>query len=871
MSQREDPLNGILLQARRQLQEIQRSLHETNIPYTQILSQLSQTTAKLQEDTEQFSMDRANESSLIPLQTGRRTKITVEKQYHDASPREKRPYKATKAMNLRQQFIGRPKKQQNIPVLRPGDKSKPVSALMAEGKVTPYDDVSDVLKPIQGNVTNPYIPIYGSIQVDIKGAAESIRLRKERLRAEKEVCNEKMQPYISEDRESLASVEDPEPEIPEEPDKHPRIYEELQDEFAYQTLLIIRGRIARETPDFESFKRTNQRLWDKIDNILRRIELFCEKYGIQFAEINGRKLGEAALLEIVTEDDIHACLVGVDEFVLKKQTEAVTIIKRAWKWFWDKKQCEERKRQFHAAFRIQNFWRQQLEKQKLLKQIRGNLQSVTQRAAELSKTLHGQFSVIEKDPYVVVHVIVSLQDLSRVFDLMYKNVEMILLLPSLPAPHIWDDFLEVLAQNGVMEANSRIHFITLKEGEGVSKRLKCDMKAVQQVRRLICGRPAFLVPHYDWAPESTLSVDINLPIFGCVDTTYFQSRAAIKGVFQEAGLVSTLSTKESTNMAVLMDQALDLMSGNRDLTRWIIRLGYTSGDSGIGWFELTNEFLNNDTDLDLLFRKSLHCVGSVNSFLAHIKDVGATVEAVPQRIHSFPTVSLFLTGSEIRVIGTYDRLHHAPFRFTANLVPAISVDGQTLIQMGRQVGAVLMKRGILGYVLVDFLAFKEDSEIKLLGFDVRLNSYPSVITTAYMNLCCGYNEQTNSMVMLQTVQCDSKKARRYAIVHNSLTHPALFCVSVKELRKAAYGQGLMFDLLNRTGFRMVFYGSPSEGKGFSIASAITSELALAKMESAYTYLCRWLGQKVGSDATSSIAQALISIRHFRSRVISCTV
>ena len=868
MAQQADPLNDVLLNARRQLQEIQRSLHETNVPYKQILSKLSETTSKLQEETDQIalSMEKATESTLIPLKTGRRrVRQKEEKPRVEVSPREKRPYKVTKAMQLRQQFIGRPKKQQNVPLLRPGDKAKPVSALMAEGKVTPYDDVSDVLKPIQGNVTNPYIPIYGSIHVDIKGAAESIRVRKERHRMEKEALRAQVQEYVSDDRASLASVEEVEPE-PEETDKHPRIYEELQDEFAYQTLIIVRGKIARETPDFESFKRTNEKLWDKINDILRRIELFCQKYGIQFAEINGRKLGEAALLQIVTEDDIHACLVGVDDFVLKKQTEAALIIKRAWKRFWDQKQCQERKIQFRAAYKIQTFWRLQMAKRKLLGEIRRNLNSVTDRAAELSKSLHGQFSQIEKDPYVVVHVVVSLQDLSRVFDLMYKNVEMILLLPSLPAPHIWDDFLEVLAQNGVMDANSRIHFIMLKDGEGVSKRLTCDMKSVQQVRRLICGRPAFLVPHYDWAPESTLSVDIGLPIFGCVDTTYFQSRAAIKGVFKEAGIVSTISTKESTNMRILMDQALDLMTENSDLKRWIIRLGYTSGDSGIGWFELTNEFLNNDTDLELLFRKCLHCVGSVSSFLSHIKDVGATVEAVPQHIHSFPTVSLFLTGNEIRVVGTYDRLHHAPFRFSANLVPAVSVDSDRLIQMGRQVAAVLMKRGILGYVLVDFLAFKEDSEMHILGFDIRLNSYPSILNTAYMNLCCGYNENTNSMVMLQTVQYDCKKSKRYAVVHNSLTHPALCCIGVKDIRKAAYSQGLMFDLLNRTGFRMVFYGSPAEGKGFSIAGGISSELALAKMEQAYTYLCRWLAQKVGSDATSSIAQALISIRHFKARM-----
>jgi hypothetical protein len=244
------------------------------------------------------------------------------------------------------------------------------------------------------------------------------------------------------------------------------------------------------------------------------------------------------------------------------------------------------------------------------------------------------------------------------------------------------------------------------------------------------------------------------------------------------------------------------------------------------------------------------------------------MEAVPENVQGFPTVSLFLTGAEIRVIGTFDRIHHAPFRFAANLIPAVSADPSDLIRMARQVGSCLMKKGVLGYVMVDFMSFIEEGEIRTIGFDIRLNTYPDVLTIAYLNLCCGYDSVNNRMVMMNSVRSDIRRQRRFAIVQTELTHAAFSVVGSGELKKAAYGQGLMFDLLNRTGFRMVFYDSPSEGKGFAIGAGQTAEAALFTMEKGYTFLLKYLGQKVASESNSSIAQAIVGMRHFRSRILS---
>jgi hypothetical protein len=122
--------------------------------------------------------------------------------------------------------------------------------------------------------------------------------------------------------------------------------------------------------------------------------------------------------------------------------------------------------------------------------------------------------------------------------------------------------------------------------------------------------------------------------------------------------------------------------------------------------------------------------------------------------------------------------------------------------------------------------------------------------------------------MIRSVRSDLRRQRRFAVVHTEPTHAGLSLVSSVELKKAIFGQGLMFDLLNRTGFRMVFYESPADGKGFAISAGQTPDAALAGMEKACSFLLKYLSQRVASESDSSIAQSIIGIRHFRNRVCS---
>jgi hypothetical protein len=430
---------------------------------------------------------------------------------------------------------------------------------------------------------------------------------------------------------------EPEIEVPVVPFR-PRIYEELQDEYAIQTLIVVRGVITRDTPDFESFQRTNRERWEQIEVVLVGIEYFCQKCGISVAEINGRALAEAARIDVLTKDDIMSCLRGIDDFIEQRRNQAAARIQKTWLMFHERKLIRRRKTEFRAAFAIQKFWRWREKGKMLAITTKKRLQTIRSRAAELANSLcGGVIEAMESDPYLIVHVIETLQDLTRCFDLMYKNAILVLLVSLFPPAHIWEEFIEVLAQGGVGDPNDRIYFIVLREGESALPRLLSDMKSLHHVRRLRCDCPAILIPHCDWSLEASMSVDIQLPIFG-----FLGELPDSRVIFQEANIVAPFASKNHIILAEFVSEILDLIRENRDIKRWMIRLVGQPREHSLAWFDVTPEFFHYTPDLPGLIRQSLHCIGeSAQAFLSRVPTNGARIEAVPDQLRGFPNISLF--------------------------------------------------------------------------------------------------------------------------------------------------------------------------------------------------------------------------------------
>ena len=880
-----DPLNAVLLDARRELQDLRASLKRPGTDYAQVLRQLSDATAKFRTEADTIVNERYTESSLLPIQSPIKQKTLIE-QIRTVSPKEYRPFKTNKATELRKKFV-RPARdpQPVVPPLRPSDLGLSIRELIQRGVISEHESVNGLLPGIDSRTDMTKAPLMPGLRIDIGGAARAREYLKAAKREEAERANETILRTFQ-SSESSVRVSTPVQKHPEEEEKKetesgrrspgPRVYEDLQDEFAYQTLLVVKGKIARETPDFESFQRTNASIWDKINSVLDKIEAFCELFGIQFAEIDGRKLGEAAQLSIVTYDDVYSCLVNVEEFVNKKLNEKAKLIQRNVRIFLNKVLIGRRKLENRAAYKIQSWWRLCVRNQGMPSRNLARNDDFRNRAAwlavQFANSEESKMVEIEKSEIVVINVLASPQDLSRAFSLMFRNVTVIMILTELPPPYIWEDMVEFFAHCGIPDVNQRIHFVQLRpmnSGDGVSHRLQCDLKSVARIRRILKGRTAFIEPHADWFSEHRLSVDLKLPIFGLVDTTPFQSRGSIKQIFNEARVVTPLSTREVKSVKELCEAIHTLILENKDIQRYLIRYGFSQTEASVAYFQVTPEFFKASCDVLGELQRCL-CVSSstsVTEFLRMIESLGGIVETMPTVVHSFPSVALMLSGDKkMKVIGTFDRLNHAPHRFAGAVVPSVSVDQIELMSYAKMVGGILMKRNVMGYVIVDFIAYKDGDKTYILGYDIRTNAYPSLLYSVYLTLCAGFNAENGKMVLLRNIGEPSVNPARAAVVQNSVTHPGMSLMPIKEVRRKCFEEGIFFDLLNRTGFKIQYFDATSKGKNFALMSAMSAESALKLMEKAYSFMNRLFGHKTGGDGNSTLSTALQAIRRYRERV-----
>lgn len=875
----ESDINSILTNTRNRLKEIQESINKPNQTFSELIEDINEVSAQLKKDSENMISIPQKKSDVLSLVSEKHKKRTIVKKAEEHMPKDCRLYKSNKATIMRKEFIKVEKIPRKLPILKGKYRNMDAETLIAKGIISRADDMSCILPSVgPGRARNENMAFLPMYKIDLSGAAETIRWRRRlqdiqtsrkfsKSALQKEVSSILSEESDDEEEEHNNQEYEEKPNVP----SVPRIYEEIQDEYASQTLLVIKQKIARDTPDFESFKRTNDYRWDKIENVFSWIQKFCAIYDIQYAEINGRKLTETASLDCINLDHALFCLNDVDREKLEKiENEMALKIQNVWKRKVEINKQKERKHIFWSAFKIQRFWRSRKERDKLLRLCKEKVETVTSRADQLLSMSLDTFIDDLDGPHIYIIVVSSFHDIMKLFLLMYDNVTLILIVNYLPNPYIYQDFIEFLGCCGLQNANERIHYVLLKNIEGynsISDKMFIDLRSIKSIKKLLCSRPAFVLPHSVWKAEHLLAVDIHVPILGAADVDHYESRWSIMNFFKNAGIVIPLATEQNDDPEQLFISAMTLMRQNKDLSRWIVRLGFTHTDDGVAWFESTKELMYSEDNICDNFKKVLNTVQKPSAFINCIENCGATVEAAPPSIHSFPSVSAFIDGSNIRIIGTFDRVHHAPFRFGCNIVPAISVDGTQLLAMAKATCAQIMKSSYIGYVMIDFIAFKENGDIKIMGYDIRFNCFPSLLTATYGSLLTDYDETTNKMKLIQNVGKSGMKNTRYAVVQSGLTHSGFAHVSSKDVRAACFDDGFMFDLMLRTGFKLIFFDSPSEGKNFCICSGVSIGSTIPICERSYQFLQKFLASKVPSDENSTITRSLIGIRHFKSRVL----
>ena len=308
------------------------------------------------------------------------------------------------------------------------------------------------------------------------------------------------------------------------------------------------------------------------------------------------------------------------------------------------------------------------------------------------------------------------------------------------------------------------------------------------------------------ALERTLSIKLDLPIFGC-DPELFElgNKSNGRKIFKECGLLlpdgfEDLYTEEDVAKALYQ-----LKQKHPSLRRSVAKLndGFSGDGNGIFYYE------NDDTVEKILqsLKNRLQIVASDLSyqmFIQKFNQMGGVVEAfVEGEIKTSPSVQCRISPTgHCLVASTHDQELGGDTGqiFLGAYFPAHLDYASTIGKMGKIISENLRDKGVLGRFAVDFISVKEENEWKHYAIEINLRkggtTHPYIMLEF---LTDGIYDADKGVYLTATGQpryyfsSDNLKSEKYI---GTTPHDLIEIAMINDLHyDGALQEGVMFHLI----------------------------------------------------------------------------
>ncbi|PAA79434.1 hypothetical protein BOX15_Mlig016534g1 [Macrostomum lignano] len=392
---------------------------------------------------------------------------------------------------------------------------------------------------------------------------------------------------------------------------------------------VLNGRTRTEASDFEAFRRRYGRgsEWGRVAWAARCMEQFLTAYSVPIAFVNGEKL--AALAEQLdlsgrrpTGAQLLDCLINRSDVArLVSQPgrrfsgpdgrfRACALIQARWRGFAQRRRYLELRRRRQAAVVIATAWLLQLRRRvarvRLSEARSQHLDGYRRRLRLLAKN----WADWQRQRRVLVHIpsaglsertrsrlgddgIDQLQagQMARLCDIRDPNVDVVLVCPRPVSPEVAQYFsrlagLQPAIRSGRAEDQadaSRRFRLVVPEAVGqfrglplcLSTLLNYSPKALRQIREVVVGRRAFIVPGLACADDLAVADQLDLPIL-CPEPgalRLYSGSAGVGEILRAAGLpMPPGEAGLAASVECLADRLAALVTSNLDVGRWQVTL-----------------------------------------------------------------------------------------------------------------------------------------------------------------------------------------------------------------------------------------------------------------------------------------------------------
>jgi len=428
-------------------------------------------------------------------------------------------------------------------------------------------------------------------------------------------------------QELQLSVEREPSPVPEDRETEaPRSYNEIMDEFSLHQFIIRKGKTL-DTPEFQSFIRSQQANWGRISELIHSLEDLLAHYAVPLAYVDGRKLAALAEDELSnpTLDELLDTLVNQNQVrtlvavpgrrftSVDKETAAATLIQATGRMYIARKRFQTLFKHSAAALKIQRRWRVYHN----MCLTRSKIEAVREERLAQWKAKQQAFSeewpATKTQKRVIVHVasmtvderqrrsihnlsIFQNRQLSRLTDLADPNVDVVYLVPAPLPEEVRDYYTKLLAVGGVQNAASRFRFICpenynrLPSQLSLAAQLLYSPRALKRIITFIGNRPAYIVPNAVGADDVRVSMRLKLPLLGPDDrlATLYSSKSGCKRIFASAQVNMPPAAYDIYSTDDCFQALTRLVVRYPNVKRWLFKMDDEFGGRGHAWIDMSH-------------------------------------------------------------------------------------------------------------------------------------------------------------------------------------------------------------------------------------------------------------------------------------------
>ena len=398
-----------------------------------------------------------------------------------------------------------------------------------------------------------------------------------------------------------------------------RSYDQMMDTFALHQFMIRRGNTLTSTPEFVSFKRTNQENWGAVSAIIRELELLFAHYAVYLAYIDGKQVANLAADEIsaLTLDKLLSCIVNLDQVAplihvpgqrykgLQGEVAAAEKIQATVRMHLQRKNYAVFRRTTRAALVIQRFWRSRISIYHLVQALADLQTSRLNAFKQLQMTFFRRYASLKERKRVIIHLpsfgaesfqrhsmeyLATFQNsqMARLTSLQDPRVEVIYIAPFPLSDEILHYYYKILSLGGVQDAEKRLRVVTpenylkFPEHFSLSTHLLYSPRAMRKIRTLIRGKDAYVVPSLVGVDDIKLCVALNVPLMGSLPdiANTYSTKSGAKRIFASAEVNTPPAAFDLFSEMEVYARLAALIVRNMDVQRWILKIDDEFGGRG---------------------------------------------------------------------------------------------------------------------------------------------------------------------------------------------------------------------------------------------------------------------------------------------------